>query len=362
MYIRVFSAEDRGVGAYLNFLRLEMSGGAHWTVEFCDPNAWLPASVADLQLHIDTPIRLAIPWGRFNAFSALNIPQEWAWTKRAMNMFVDRDALEEKKAAIKALRGLISAAKRFRSPPALPQPYVTLPQVGIITVTRNRAAWWPNMIGNVLKQDWPLANLEWLIVADGADLSGEVATLREKHPALRVKYVHVADGVTVGEKRNIAVRAADAATSMFVCMDDDDYYPSSSVAARATWLNSKPGISVAYCSTLPIYDARRYISAMSVPPLDADPSQRVSEASLCFTRAFWEEAAFPDVSMAEGEFFLLGRMEKSVEMPPMGIIVSLVHGSNTSSRRVPAEQEPNGSHYGFSDEYFEWLTHVACSS
>jgi hypothetical protein len=104
-----------------------------------------------------------------------------------------------------------------------------------------------------------------------------------------------------------------------------------------------------------MYDVTRYISAMNVPPLTLSVSERVSEASMAFTRAFWVARPFPDVSMAEGEGFLVGREHEAVEIPPYGIIVSFIHGSNASGRRVPADQEPNGCHYGFKDEYFRYL-------
>ncbi len=99
------------------------------------------------------------------------------------------------------------------------------------------------------------------------------------------------------------------------------------------------------------------MSAMNVPPLDLGPAERVSEATLAFTRKFWEEREFPkDTSVAEGEKFLEGREADTAEISPAGVIVSFLHGGNSTSRRVPEAQEPNGCHYGFDDEYFLYLT------
>ena len=94
---------------------------------------------------------------------------------------------------------------------------------------------------------------------------------------------------------------------------------------------------------------------MNVPPLDLGPAERVSEATLAFTKAFWEERLFPEVSIAEGEGFLTGREAATAEIAPEGVIVSFLHGSNATSRRVPDAEEANGCHYGFTDEYFLWL-------
>jgi hypothetical protein len=231
------------------------------------------------------------------------------------------------------------------------------PPVAILTVTRNRAAWWPNMTRSVLSQTWPYRALQWIVVDDsdaGSGLDKEVAVFQERFGADRIQYVRLTGAHTIGEKRNIGVRAANPAIQYFVCMDDDDHYPPMSVAIRLSWLMRK-GTEIVYSSTLPMYDITRYITAINVPPIDDAPENRVSEATLAFTRSAWAAQPFPEVSMAEGAGFLSGRVSRSVEISPSGVIVSFIHRGNTSSRRVPADQEPNGCHYGFTDEYFRYL-------
>jgi hypothetical protein len=169
--------------------------------------------------------------------------------------------------------------------------------------------------------------------------------------------VGLKSGYSIGAKRNAGVRAASPDVSLFMMMDDDDHYPSSSVASRASWL-SVPGVNIAYCSVIYMYDIPRYISAINVPPMKDSPASRVSEATLTFNRAAFERRQFSDVSMAEGEEFMMGRWTESIEIPPHGIIVSFIHKGNTSSRRMPQNQEPTGSYYGFSDDYFRWLFSV----
>jgi hypothetical protein len=259
--------------------------------------------------------------------------------------------------------------KRTRHAPTLPVNPVkgTIPpKVGVITVTRGRADWWANMVQNVTKQAWPISRLEWIIVDDGTaaeSLSAMVDALCERIPALSVRYVELPEPMTIGYKRNAAVAAAADDVEVFVSMDDDDHYPADSIASRVSWLEpTRKGTQIAYCSTLPMYDTRRYISAVNVPPLTEGIAQRVSEATLAFTRAAWTSRPFPDSSMAEGFEFVKGRESETVEIPPQGIIVSFIHGSNTASRRVPADQEPNGCHYGFTDGYFQWLSRVGAAT
>jgi hypothetical protein len=142
-------------------------------------------------------------------------------------------------------------------------------------------------------------------------------------------------------------------------MDDDDHYPKSSIIARVTWMRAF-GVGCVYCATLPMYDCKNYISAINVPPLNLAPHERVSEASLGFSREFWSARGFPStISVAEGEAFLAGRIEETAEIPPEGVIVSFLHGLNFTSRRVPESSEANGCHYGFEDEYFAYLSGLA---
>lgn len=251
-------------------------------------------------------------------------------------------------------RRLMDRARQQIRVPALPEPMKGAPpKVGVITVSRNRVAWWTNMVQNITGQKWPAAKLEWIVVDEAGELEGKVAELREKVPQLTVHYVR-GMGATVGAKRNMAVRAASPDVEIFVSMDDDDQYPPDSVARRVLWLN-RPRTDIVYCASLPMYDTTRYISAMNVPPLMLAPAERISEATLAFRRAAWTAKPFPEVSIAEGEGFLAGREGISVEIPCYGVIVSFIHNGNTSSRRIPPDQEANGCHYGFSDEYFKYI-------
>ena len=85
---------------------------------------------------------------------------------------------------------------------------------------------------------------------------------------------------------------------------------------------------------------------------------RVSEATLSFTREFWKSKQFPDQQIAEAGAFIRGREQMCRELSPQDVIVSLVHCKNTSSRKAPAG-EPNGCHYGFADELFTLVSEIA---
>ncbi len=259
--------------------------------------------------------------------------------------------------------------KQLPSLKSRPQPFVPrripkqeLPHVAVVTITRNRPKWWANMTRNILLSDYPTDKLLWVVVDDGdgmGRIDAQVQTFKEKMPNIQIEYVSLFKQISIGAKRNKGCKAAIARNpnvEVFVMMDDDDHYPKSSIEARVTYLRDlKKGC--VYCSTLPMYDCKRYISAMNVPPMDLSPAERVSEATLAFTRRFWETKGFPaESNMAEGEMFVVGRDSETAEISPDGIIVSFLHGGNSTSRRVPERQEPNGCHYGFDDEYFTYLS------
>ena len=114
----------------------------------------------------------------------------------------------------------------------------------------------------------------------------------------------------------------------------------------------------AFCTVIPCYDICNYCSFMNAPPLKLSMAERVSEASLIFTRKFWEERKFQDVQIAEGDSFIRGREHMCRELSPQEVIVSLVHPMNTSSRKIPDFKEPNGCHFGFNEKLFAMVSEI----
>jgi len=240
----------------------------------------------------------------------------------------------------------------------------TLPVIGVVTLVYNRPQWFIHAVRNIETSLYPRNKIVWVIVDDSessqrVDIS--VEKVRSGIPDLCIKYVSVSKKTPVGEKRNIGCLAAietNSDVAAFAFMDDDDYYPPGSLNRRVAWLYGS-GMGAIYCATLPMYDTCKYISAMNVPPLDLSPCMRVSEATLCFKRNFWESRAFPKtMDVGEGEGFLVNRENESMEINPRGVIVSFLHNKNLTSRRIPENKEANGCHYGFSDEYFTMISQL----
>ena len=156
--------------------------------------------------------------------------------------------------------------------------------------------------------------------------------------------------------RNIGV--SKCMYDVIAFMDDDDVYPNNSILQRTAMLLKQPSKECAFCTTIPCYDITKYCSFMNAPPLKLRMSERVSEASMIFTKKFWENTQFPEISIAEGDTFIRGREHMCRELSPQEIIVSLIHPLNTSSRKVPELKEPNGCHFGFNEKLFAMVSEI----
>jgi len=224
-----------------------------------------------------------------------------------------------------------------------------LPGVTILTPTKDRLKFMEICAGAVESQCYPKDKLEWIVIDDGKDTCEEFI----KHIPF-ARHVIETPGKTISYKRNLGCRIAKY--PIIVHMDDDDIYPPNSILFRVSMmLRAKK--DCAFCTTLPSYDIKNYISFVNVPPMRLPQHMRISEATLCHTRKFWEERNFEDVKIAEGSSFIQGRESCCIELSPQEIIVSLVHPNTTSSRKAP-QIEPNGCHYGFTEELFKMLSSI----
>jgi hypothetical protein len=230
-----------------------------------------------------------------------------------------------------------------------------LPDVSIITLTRNRREFMPLAKYCVLLQSYPADKLEWVVVDDGEDAIEDTLM-----GIPNVVYVRCDPGLTIAQKRNLGM--SRAMYPVFVMMDDDDVYPENSVLTRVAMLQKSPPAGCVFSTTIPCYDIVQYKSFMNVPPMTLPMSQRVSEATIACTREFWEARQFPeDVKVGEADAFIRGREHMCREVSCQDVIVSLVHPRNSSSRKAP-EGEPNGCHYGFNEKLFALVSEIGVNS
>jgi glycosyltransferase involved in cell wall biosynthesis len=225
---------------------------------------------------------------------------------------------------------------------------------------------------NLMATDYPKNKIEWIVIEDNEDstqmASEKVVNFQVNNPEIQVKYVPIQGRMTIGQKRNIGVE--NATNEIVLFMDDDDHYPVTSLRRRVAWLtkgyrnadSSMPDAraSIAFCTTIALYDLVRGVSAVNVPPWGLGLGKRISEATLTFYKSAWLSRKFDDVSVAEGETWITGREGLCIEMPPQQVIVAFTHRGNSSSRRVPpADAKEIACFWGFPKEYLMFIHKLA---
>lgn len=227
-----------------------------------------------------------------------------------------------------------------------------LPDVSVLCITKDRRAFMPLLKYCYMIQSYPEDKMEIVIVDDGDDPIEDTL-----FGVPNVKYVRCDPGMTISQKRNLGVE--NAMYDIIAVMDDDDVYPNNSILQRVAMLMKEPKKQCGFCTTIPCYDIAKYSSFMNVPPITLKMSERVSEATLIFTKAFWEENKFDDmVHIGEGNAFVHGREHMCREISPQEVIVSLVHPKNTSSRKLPNIPESNGCHWGFNENLYALVSQI----
>lgn len=223
-----------------------------------------------------------------------------------------------------------------------------LPNISVVTITRNRERFVKLCLLNIFQADYPQDKIEWVII-DDSDTSIKKLLPDNQN----IKYFHYDKKLNIGEKRNIGVEKSSHDYILF--MDDDDYYPQESFKERISKMIEYNKDCV-FCSSIGCFHINKYISIMNVPPHQLPFHQRVSEATLCFKKSFWENKKFlDDCNGAEGGHFIENRYSQCLELPPEKIIVSLLHSQNTSQKDLVIDK-PNGCHFNFSDKLFCFIT------
>lgn len=228
-----------------------------------------------------------------------------------------------------------------------------LPKISIVTPTYNRRNMVKLMMLNYKIMSYPLDKREWIIIDDGEEKILDLLPPDSERWKMNIKYFSIENKMNIGKKRNLGVEKATNDIILF--MDDDDFYPPDSARIRVSSLINTNKDCVG-CSTIGCFHITKMISIINVPPHKLGLEDRLSEATLCFKKSFWEETKFNDDSIgAEAREFISNRNDKFGEINWENVIVSLLHSKNTSTK-ITYTDEPNGCHFGWSDQLFIFIT------
>lgn len=203
-----------------------------------------------------------------------------------------------------------------------------LPKISIVTPTYNRRKLFSMALNNYENFNYPKNKIEWVIVDDSPNDMDSVEDLVSY--MRNVKYIRFRSNeepMTVASKRNIG--ASNASNQYILHMDDDDYYPPESLIARVKLLlkYEKEGIECLGSTLIGTYNILTNTSSMST-----DGPISLSEASMAYTKKFWETRGFDDLCVrGEHKYFTENRFDKILDVPYSFILIAINHRNNMSN-------------------------------
>lgn len=200
------------------------------------------------------------------------------------------------------------------------------PLVSCIMPTADRRRFVPQVIRRFLGQDYP--SRELVVLDDGAD---PVADLIPDDP--KIRYIRIAAGRSLGEKRNLACRLARGA--VIAHWDDDDWSAPWRLSYQVREL-MRAGADVCGIDRV-LFMGPTPSQAWEYVYPEYEPAW-VHGASLCYRRDLWLRNPFPNVTVAEDCAFLWSECPKSIlALPDNRFYVGLIHSANASPK--PADNE-----------------------
>ena len=233
-----------------------------------------------------------------------------------------------------------------------------LPTVSILTLTHNRKKFFNLAIYNFNNIDYPRNKLEWVIY----DTSNEANNVEKLLPPedsrgkYNIRYFKENKIETIGNSRNFAI--SQCKNDIIVMMDDDDYYPDTSVRQRvAPFVDDT--VKIACCSIIGTFEINKYISYVDYPDIFGHPNRRFKIASMAIRRELInnDNNKCDDKSISEFNTIISTYLNSIHEINWEGAIISLTHSQNTTFRNVP-NTDKNGCHFGFGEKMFKFITEL----
>jgi glycosyltransferase involved in cell wall biosynthesis len=195
------------------------------------------------------------------------------------------------------------------------------PFVSVLTPTRNRRIFIPQLLRCYRHQDYPLDRMELIVLDDGEDPVEDLV-----RDVAGVRYLRAEPGQPLGRKRNLL--AAEARGEILVHMDDDDYYPRERVnqAVRAL---GRGEAQIAGASAMFIY----YVFSAQLGQAGPYGARHATASTLAYTRRYLDNHRFDD-SAPRGEepLFTEGFTAPMVQLPAASTVLAIAHDSNTFSK------------------------------
>lgn len=220
-----------------------------------------------------------------------------------------------------------------------------LPYISIVTPFYNRYKFMKLMMRNYNKIDYPKKLIEWIIIDDSTDNIG--INMREYFKGKNIRYIKMNRHITIGAKRNLL--AKEAKYKYIVHMDDDDWYPSTSVIARIRALlklEKEGKRCLVGCSKVNCYNI---ISDVLFEAYDV--INTISESTMAYSKEYFNEQGFNNKDkVTECLNFIKNRENTVYTLPSTFIITQITHGGNTINRNIINDRYNNDNLYFIENE------------
>jgi len=205
------------------------------------------------------------------------------------------------------------------------------PTVSVVVPTYNRPEFFEIIMRNWEKIDYPRDKLELIICDDSP------AAKKPRINDNQIRYYTLPKKVSIGEKRNLLCNAAK--NEYIVHMDDDDWYPSESVACRIRiLLEFQKKIKQDACFGCTKVLCLDLISNQMFEAFDSSKEglpATLSESTMAYSKRYWNKQHYKDDSkFAECLPFIENRHETICSGPSVFIVTQFTHGKNTIQRRI----------------------------
>lgn len=199
---------------------------------------------------------------------------------------------------------------------------MTLPFVSVVVPTYNRHKFLPNLIQMFLYQKYPQERME-LVILDDTEVEFDMKPY-EKHANIRYIYSNVKESIP--RKRN-RLNNELSKGEIIVCMDDDDFYPSTRVSHAVKKLTTSKAL-IAGSTELYIYDTNTKASYRMGPY----GKFHATNGTMAYKREYLKDNHYnEDTEKVTGEelFFTKEFSNPMVQLVPWDTIICINHQKNT---------------------------------
>lgn len=217
-----------------------------------------------------------------------------------------------------------------------------LPNVSIVTITKDRGAFSGIMLYNWMNIKYPREKLEWVILDDSEE--NVEYDLRDYIPQEDpyINYVRLKEWLPIADKRNKAVSLAKY--DYIVHMDDDDYYFPDHVLSKIRIILQYNCQGV-HSLPIGVYDMMERSSYIFDPKKVSNMDNNdVAEATLAYRKSYWKKNKFYSTAKnggGEGKSFINNNFSYWMNLHFLFNSISITHTKNVTehNRRLINENE-----------------------